>query len=807
MKHASAAECSRIGAGRRAAVAVYLILGCCLWIACRQDRWPAIDVSTYPQVVDLTSSHLPALVRAATRHLDFGAEVARSHLLEGWADDERLADGTTFAWGVGPASSLRFDVLQPADSLLVARAWPYREPDMPKQEICFELNGHQLGRRRLKAGLRSFEIRLPAAAQVRGVNYLTFRYGRHRALGQDSGDSRALAVAWDELRVGGASPPAVDGARIEPGALYLPFGTEISFFLQASADSILAFSGLEISDRRGRLGILSRSEGASPAPLRDESTGVRWTRDQGPGALALEVEPGRLARITLIAEREGRPADPGGVTVRHPTVQSRAPIGVPPGWRLAASPETTTPPRREVTPQSTTKPVTTTEAHVERPNIIVYLVDTLRADHLGCYGYQRPTSPEIDAFAADAVLFERTMAQSSWTRSSVASLLTGSPPPSHGVLGRGDALAESAMTLAELLSRAGYATAAFLTNGNVGAPFGFAQGFSSFQLLGLTDGEDLHSPAGVVNRAVFEWLGQEPRQPFFLYVHTMEPHGPYMPTAAAKEILAPAVSQPVMPEHARDAMVEIGLLEKGDRPVFGSVPWIQALDNRILTADPEATRSLVALYDAEIRANDRAFGEFIDQLRALRLYERSLIVLVSDHGEEFLDHDGWSHGKTLYQEQLGVPLIVRFPGAGRPRGTRVAALATQLDLVPTVADLLGLEPPPEALGQSLLPVVADGLLPVVADASTRPGYAQLELDGQRAESLVDGRWKLICKPCRLFDLAADPGETRDLASEHPVRASYLEALMNQFRDSSATIQSAAARADPEILRQLEALGY
>ncbi len=796
MKRPFGAESSRIVGPWRHAAATAVFLS---WVACQPPTRPAIDISAYPEAVDLTSNHLPVLVRAATRYLDIGTEAARGHLLDGWSGDERLADGTTFAWGVGPASTLRFDVLRPSDSLLVARVWPYRKPGTPRQEIHFELNGQRLGTRRLKPGLRSIEIRLPAEAQVRGVNQLTFRYGQQRTpeahvrggrAGQGTGDLRALAVAWDKLTLNRASS-AVATARVETGALFLPFDTEISFFFRTPGETVLAFSDLEITDRRDRLSILSRSEGGP------STADPRWITGGGPGAVALEVEPERLTRITLIADSGGREADSGGITIRHPTLHGREPVSAPPGWAFATS-RGDVPDRGDVTSPPNRGPATTNALHAERPNVIVYLVDTLRADHLGCYGYPRPTSPEIDAFASGAVLFERTMAQSSWTRSSVASLLTGSPLTVHGVLGRDDALAENAMTLAELLSEAGYATAAFITNGNVGKPYGFAQGFSRFELLGLTGSETLHSPAGVVNRAVFDWLGEEPREPFFLYIHTMEPHGPYMPTAAAKELLAPGVEQPVMPEHARDAMVGIGLLEEDDRPVFGSVPWIQALDHRILTADPQATQSLIALYDAEIRVNDRAFGELLDRLRALELYQRSLIVFVSDHGEEFLDHDGWSHGKTLYQEQVGVPLIVKFPGAGAPRGVRIEGLATQLDLVPTVTDLLDLDRPPDASGRSLLRVTSND--------SIRPGYAQLELDGRRAESLIEGRWKLICKPCRMYDLVADPGEKRDLASEYPVRAGYLEVLMNRFR-GSAVIQSTAAIADPEILRQLEALGY
>ena len=733
---------------------------------------PPIDLGPYPQALDLTASRLPVLVRTATGHLDFGDGATRGHLLDGWSRDEQLEDGTTFVWGLGSSSTLRFEVLELADLVLTARVWPYREPGGPRQEITFELNGERLGTRRLKPGLRPLEILLPAESQLLGENRLVLRYGWHRpaagATDSPPTEARALAVAWDELTLGKKRPTP----GIEPGSIHLPYGTEISFFFSPPAQSVLTVADLEATDRRGRLRVRSQSEGR-PEQDRGVLAGDRST-------VLLEVTPGQLTRVTLAAEHGGDSARSGGFTLRSPELRSSLPFVAPPA-----------------TPQPAAQAPSISE--VSRPNVIFYLVDTLRADHLGCYGYPRPTSPEIDAFAADAVLFERTMAQSSWTRTGVASVLTGAAPRAHGVVGRDDALAEEAVTLAEILAGIGYSTAAFHTNGNVGEPFGFAQGFSRFELLrGRIEGS-IHAPATAVNTAAFDWLQEAPREPFFLYLHTMEPHAPYQPAEPARSQLAAGVETPMMPESARAALREIGLLNNDHPPVLGSVHWLQALHNDILLPSAEATEAMIALYDAEIRANDRAFGQLIDRLRALGLYQRTLIIFLSDHGEEFHDHGAWSHGRTLYQEQLEIALIARFPGPDAPRGLRVEGLATQLDLVPTVTDLLGLERPPQASGRSLQQVMLN--------RAKQPGYALLDLDGRRAKSVIEGRWKLTCDPCRLNDLTVDPGEARDLSAENPVRFGYLKALMSRFEDPASATQAAPATVDPELLRQLEALGY
>ncbi len=159
-------------ANARRQALVVIVTVAAVWLGgCGRHSAPTVDPEAYPEALDLTSGHLPVLARARTQHLDLGTPEARNYLLEGCSRDEVLADGTTFVWAVGSTSTLRFEVVEPSNLIFRARVWPYKEPNQPKQEIHFELNGETVGRRRLRPGLRHFEIKLPAAAQVAGMKH------------------------------------------------------------------------------------------------------------------------------------------------------------------------------------------------------------------------------------------------------------------------------------------------------------------------------------------------------------------------------------------------------------------------------------------------------------------------------------------------------------------------------------------------------------------------------------------------------------------------------------------------------------
>jgi arylsulfatase A-like enzyme len=421
-----------------------------------------------------------------------------------------------------------------------------------------------------------------------------------------------------------------------------------------------------------------------------------------------------------------------------------------------------------------------------RPDVIVYLVDTLRADHLGCYGYPRATSPRIDAFAAESVLFENAVAQAGWTRPAVTSLLTGLDPHQHGVQGRLDGLAESFDTLPEILRREGYQTGAFVSSAVITEKFGFGQGFDTFRQRVKETIEPERPTSEWVNEEALRWLEQrDPDRPFFLFLHTLDPHMPYQPPEPFRRRLAPDAD-----------------------PRAGSLERVVAVRDGLRPTTARDREEIPALYDAEIAGNDAAFGRLVEKLRARGLYDPLLLVFVSDHGEELFDHGGWEHGATLYQELVHVPLLLKLPrGAGS--GRRIGERVRQIDVLPTILDVLGGEAPPGIQGRSLLPLLHA--------PSRRPpaAFSSLDLDGRRIESIVLGHRKLIHtlahdrRPLglELYDLASDPGERRNLAAADPDAVRGLTWLLERRARGGGPPEASRVTLDPELEKQLRALGY
>ncbi|HEX2162916.1 MAG TPA: sulfatase, partial [Thermoanaerobaculia bacterium] len=401
----------------------------------------------------------------------------------------------------------------------------------------------------------------------------------------------------------------------------------------------------------------------------------------------------------------------------------------------------------------------------ERPNVVLIVVDTLRADHLGAYGHPLPTSPEIDRrLAARGTLFEDAYAQAPWTLPSVLSFLTGRPPGELLPAGREapTAVPPGVPTIAERLRDAGYRTAAFVANPTLQPTVGFDRGFETWWAP-PAEVESLRLDAAEVNRRALPWLAAHAGAPFFLYLHYMDPHDPYAPPETG------AAEAPFFPGYEGEVTGEM----------------VQGLYlGEVELADPEADRrQLAALYDGEIAHVDGRIGEVLAAFDE-RLAADTLFVLTADHGEELGDHGGWKHGHTLYDEQIRVPLIARWDGRVRA-GRRIEGAVRLLDLVPTLLTAAGLGRPPGLAGADLTPVLT-GIEPLPRRVALS---RHLSFGPLRAAAVLDD-WKLILfnrrepfependlhaatapfdlerlERIELYDLSADPGETRDLSTE------------------------------------------
>ena len=413
----------------------------------------------------------------------------------------------------------------------------------------------------------------------------------------------------------------------------------------------------------------------------------------------------------------------------------------------------------------------------ERPdyNVILVSIDTLRADHVGAYGYQRQTTPYVDEFASGSVLFTEAVAPAPQTLPSHASIFTSLIPSHHGGLANFRfKLSEDAVTMAEILKDHGYATVSFNDGGVMSESFGFSQGFD------LYDSTPRKSEFSTRVAPAKEWLSRHRDRPFFLFLHSYEVHLPLAPGAAYLELFDSGYSGP-LPDYL------------GGKVLRG----IRDGDIEITEAELE---HIIDLYDATIRSMDAAFQDLIVFLFEADLLENSLIVFTSDHGEEYGERGRIAvHGPTLFDEVLLVPLIIRFP-EGLFASTVVDAQVRSIDILPTVLDVLGIEAPIRFDGTSLVDLVRSGTdrhLPALSEARS----------GTLA-SLRDGSWKVIRgeRTVKLFDLQNDPSETSDLSSDNPAEGERLRALLEHILESQRRV-STPHEPDDEAVKQLKALGY
>ncbi len=421
-------------------------------------------------------------------------------------------------------------------------------------------------------------------------------------------------------------------------------------------------------------------------------------------------------------------------------------------------------------------------------NLLLISLDTLRADHLGCYGYPRPTSPFLDRLASQGVLFEQAYATSPWTLPSHASLFTGLYPSQHGAMTEELSLPTELPTLAEALRGRGLATAGFVSGIFLGPRFGLGRGFERYAVIPTRaksggSGTSL-SATDRVSAAGLEWLAARRESPFFLFLHYFDIHSDYRPEPGF-------AAQFGKPYHG---------------PVDGSTRQLRAFLRRQIDFNAEDRAQLVDLYDAEIRQLDQGLEELFARLRERGALDQTVVVVTADHGEEFFEHGGVFHGRTQYQEMLRVPLIIVGPGI--PGGLRVDQPVSLVDVAPTLLKLLGAPAAPAISGRDLTPLwrAPDAGWPE-RDLFAEANSPSDGTSPQRA--VLRGRWKLVLHGSgerELFDLREDPLERVNRAAAEPEQAADLE---RQLTASLESVREAPALPplSPAMRKQLEALGY
>jgi arylsulfatase A-like enzyme len=451
---------------------------------------------------------------------------------------------------------------------------------------------------------------------------------------------------------------------------------------------------------------------------------------------------------------------------------------------------------------------------------VLISIDTLRADRLNCYGYEkRAVSPHIDALARDGILFENHISAAPWTIPAHISLLTSLWPSNHGVTAsireiktKEDGypvLAGSRTTLAEILKARGYSTAAFTAGDTLDPSFGYGQGFSLYR----TNMWKLQAePMSEMER----WVAEHRAEPFFLFWHTFETHAPYLDTRFLEEVLP----------SDRAATLRTVVERFAERLRKGEVQpgRFKSILTRRGVFEPPV---LEALYVGTVAGTDRWVGGFLEELRALEIYDRALIIFTSDHGEEFTDRSSeWfynAHGHSLWREMVRVPLIVKLPGQ-EAAGTRVDALSRGVDVMPTALDVLRLPGSAQMQGMSLRPLWENEapesrtvFVEALEDLSEKKAI-QTErykyLVGIGAESVARrGRVHVPPSPMwrGLYDLESDPGETTNLleGTPRPEHEQVAGKLDHELREHLAAQRpdSRPEVIDPATVERLRQLGY
>lgn len=434
-----------------------------------------------------------------------------------------------------------------------------------------------------------------------------------------------------------------------------------------------------------------------------------------------------------------------------------------------------------------------------RPNVVLVVVDTLRADAVGAYGGPLAT-PALDALAAEGVLFARAVAPAPETAPSHVTLFTGRAVQRHGVTRNGLPLPEDVPVLAEAFRDAGYDTAAFASSFILDARFGWSRGFRVYDATFPKEGETLRHRRGFWSRFEFEgfdrraaatsaaalgWLARA-REPFFLFVHYFDPHAPY---AAEAEWVA----QVPRAWARREARARAGALKRG----YPRLP-------------PGQLASILREYQAEVLAVDAAVGTLLAALEARGSGERTLVAVTADHGEGLGQHGTLDHAPNLYEEQLHVPLLLRLPGA-LPAGARVETPVGLVDLPPTLADLAGVAFEGPVDGRSLAGALRAGEEPGERPVIGRRRRYPKAFRGHRGTKFFvrSGRFKYIRAsedPDELYDLASDPGELHDLHGQRAEVAAELSALLDAHLAAHPP-RDEAIEIPADVREGLEALGY
>jgi arylsulfatase A-like enzyme len=715
-----------------------------------------------------------AVLRRGGLWIDFGTTDAFKYTLGGWGcgwGRPREQDGLRYAHAVRASSRIFFPWDAPED--LVVRL---RVKGIGTGVATPHLNGEKLGTLQLPSDRWEVRtVRVPAQAVRPGDNHLQFVWGGTRDV---DGEAVAAGVDWVHVlpaalaEAAESAEPLTQGAVRVPGEprLALPPGVGLSYsvdvpagepvlgLLAAPAAAGASLGGLGAGSRPATLTVRATADGEPTRTLAELEVP---SGDPRPVAVDLLPVAGRVVRIDIDA-----PA--GGVVLGGPAVFAR--------------------------PRPADAAAVARIGRVQARNVVLVMIDTLRADHVPPYGSTVVKAPVLQALAERGAMFERFSAVEDWTKPSCATMLTGLYPCTHRAQTDEVRLPSSAKMITELLQALGVRTAAFIANGYVSDKFGFNRGWDSYTNY-IREGKP--TTANHVFADAASWIERNKDGRFFAYVHTIDPHVPYSPPEQFLRMYDDRpYDGPIAPRRTHLQVEEI----KG---------------GRMQVTDRDKER-LHALYEGEITFHDGHLGTFLNKLEQLGLAEDTLVVVTSDHGEEFWDHGSVGHGHSIFQELVHVPFFLLWKGVV-PAGRRIADNCDHAVVAPTIFDALGMAAPGFFEGRSVLPQALGR-----QEAGPHGGFSTHQ--GERM-AVWSGRHKYqLTQQMRggLFDVVDDPGCLADHDEDRPITLRHMRSLLGAFLGASdkrtwrhadlgranvGEIRSEQAETDAQLEQQLQALGY
>lgn len=603
------------------------------------------------------------------------------YLIDGWSVPQERRDGSTkirtFRWAVNDESIIKLNVADLSEKEVTMICEPFNIDGLPRQKVNVYVNDLFLKSFEMRNWIATYRFKIKPEFLKYGENIVAFKWHYPRSpselnIGEDT---RKLCARFFDFKLGNSDGEESNSSEPEERekveeviseitthetkeekAILIPSGGIIEYGVDLPKKPTLKF-GL-MGDPSANFTIFVNSEDDI-----EKRYDYKLGNDTESEKINIDLSEFSKKYVNFIISVSSQ--SDAYVAWQNPVISSSSKReesywGIFSKEKIAAE-----------------KNRTRTDNSDKKPHVFIYLVDTLRADHLGCYGYHKETSPFIDEFSAEGVLFVNAFANASWTKPTVASLLTGMYPNKHGAEDRPDVLPDSVAMLPEILQSSDYHTLYIISNGNVAREFNFDQGNDYYEVVTPHD----YTSSELINKAFFNWFsenGEKVDKPLFAYLHTVDPHHPYTP----KE---PFLKFKIEDKEREGLAIRQNVLRKKRREGLSG----------------EDIEYIISLYDCEILHNDYYFQEFINFLKEKNLYDDSIIVILGDHGEQFDEHGELYHGLSIYNEEIQVPIIIKFPHK-EFEGYRPKFIMTQVDILPTILDYLGIPFPKGVDGISVL---------------------------------------------------------------------------------------------------------